>query len=809
MTLAFPSLYAELFSLDLNQLKDIDMNGYSGSIYFSPKAEAIFQGEYQRNLHLLGLLELEGTSSIITGSGLDSKIITLSKPRSDCYFPFGIKDSDMAIYVDANPTTLVNPLTNYYSLIRKLIIDDIRSKSAPPLQFDKYTVFDSSFDIASQINKDIVPGILQPLQANPGFSFQLRNFGNDPYIQILPQSVLRYSSSIWDLVNTGWNDDKIIKQFPYVNILNYGRRRLVGISMITLNEPLREFPYNSRSFKEYAKLMFPNRPIDNLEVRLVQVVSESDQLEYFPSDWVYPSLTFKSISMINERYYSELTGLLKAQSKARIGRSVDWAARFTSLNVASKVVRINPFPKKISYDPRPQDITRINSIASLENGFIFAPPPIEMLRNGIATEIVQGVQKYQGTINDLLMHSELKPLDSPKAVRVIVFIETALLASWNKLRDALIIPSPIFRGFKEIFGVDLILEEESVDDLFSEQFKNRIKNIPERGYDCALIVTHRYFPTQEETKRVYDDVKTMIMERGVPVQFVTDDQKITFNRDNSLMAKSKNAKTLFGLGINILAKVGTILAAIGGTAAGSFINNSATMGYNVARVFPKNYNATKSVPLAAPLVIFDNKGSYISHQNVYKLTGETSLFKQHGDTIFSALPKNVSTLIVHKDGYFYTEEIDELKKRAKQFNIEIIPISIRTGSVPRVSDPKFLASEIGLKAGTCLPLSENDFLMMTTPFQKWNPEQLGWPKPILISFHGAYDLKVKLQLLYHIFALTKMQTGSQRATRLPVSIHYANMIASFLRRIGDPNPKYLKYFISTSSDSRFLPRWFV
>ena len=234
-----------------------------------------------------------------------------------------------------------------------------------------------------------------------------------------------------------------------------------------------------------------------------------------------------------------------------------------------------------------------------------------------------------------------------------------------------------------------------------------------------------------------------------------------------------------------------------------------TIGYNVARIIPEDFKGGKTIPLSAPLVIFDNKGAYISHQDVYKLSSEVSLFEQYGDEIFKRIPSDINTVIIHKDGYLTNSELVYLEEASQRRGIETIPISFRTTTVPRVSNPQYLESDVGLKAGTVLPLSGNDYLMMTTPISRWVPERLGWPNPILITFHKAHEVQKKLRLLYHIFALTKMQTGSQRPVRLPVSIHFSNMIASFLRKVGDPTPKYLKWFVQTRLGGKYLPRWFL
>lgn len=346
--------------------------------------------------------------------------------------------------------------------------------------------------------------------------------------------------------------------------------------------------------------------------------------------------------------------------------------------------------------------------------------------------------------------------------------------------------------------------------ILTPEFAALVEKLPEQGYHCAIVVIPRQLETPEATKKIYTEVKTKIMSRGIPVQVITDDQNVTLSRNSTLEGKSKSNYTLFGISINILAKSGGVLTALAESIANNLISNSLTIGYDVARVIPKDIAGVKTIPITAPLVIFDNRGAYVSHQYAYRLKDEVSLFEQHGDEIFKKISTDISTLIIHKDGFFSKGELASLEALSKKYSLETIPISIRTNYIPRVANPHYFGSELGLKAGTVLPLSENDFLMMTTPFSKWDSSRLGWPNPILITLHGSgYDTQKKLKLLYHIFALTKMQTGSQRAVRLPVSTHFANMVSSFLRKVGDPNPTYLKYFVHTESRGKNLPRWFL
>jgi hypothetical protein len=313
------------------------------------------------------------------------------------------------------------------------------------------------------------------------------------------------------------------------------------------------------------------------------------------------------------------------------------------------------------------------------------------------------------------------------------------------------------------------------------------------------------------------------MRKGIPVQVITNDERRTESRDRTIAGKARDSRVLFGMACNLLGKIGSALTALSPDFAETMLANSKVIGYNIARVFPPPEDAARllvrkrsSVPLSAPLVIFDNRGAHISHQKVYRLTQETLLFAEHGSEILSEIG-DVDTLIIHKDGAFYPEELKHLKAITSQSTSSlkrVIPISIIGSAVPRMYNPSYQGEGFQLRAGTFLSLTPSDFVMTTTPTMRWKPEILGWPCPMLIRIHDKemecpLASKDKLKLLNQIFALTKMHTGAQRSTRAPVSIHYSNMIARFLRMVGDPAPDYIEYFVRSVTEGHPVPRWYL
>jgi len=808
MTTQGSYLHVELFEINKQQLMEAcsSIQGFICEPYFPPKASALFTTEQERFWHLVRLLELEGTEATVQTYQNALKIVTFSQPKSENYFPFFIHDSGYEIFMYASDKlNTVNE--GDYAIIRNLLYKALRSNMEKPLKCERSLVYDTSTDQAEKVSEENrKDDLLKPIKIHLGFSFMLRMFGGKFYLQVLPKSHIVYSQTIADLLKLGHDEKTILNNFSHVHIFGEGTFKLLKITDKTVTDILNEEPFNGRSFEQFSSKFYQDLPIVE-GTPLITVASS--RIGYFPANWAYPSLTFTGIQYLNEKYFSELNGILRSQSEKRPQIAVQWASQISQLSILGKIVELKPVPLTIYYNPSRLSPSKFHLTKSFDKGFIFESPSVTMLRYGDPTEIFPGIEGYQATVNDLMSHPELKPLDVPKQVRLVVFVHSNLVAGWNDLKKALSEERGSYRGFSQTFGAELVFEKEIVTDFNLENFLPIVEALPERGYHCALIIIPRYLKTPEETKQIYTTVKTAIMTRGIPVQVVTDDQRKTLSRDKTLTGKSQDPRALFGLGINIMAKIGTVLCALSDSVTTGLVPDSMILGYNVGRIIPSDTKGLKTIPLSAPLVIFDNKGAYVSHQDVYPLRNETSLFEQHGDKIFKSLPHGISTLIVHKDGFFYPSELESLREKAKDYGLAVIPISTRKNEIPRVSNPQYFGPGIGLKAGTVLPLSNGDFLMVTTPIGIWEPEKLGWPNPILVTFHDVQDSQLKLKALYHMYALTKMQTASQRAIRLPISIHFSNMITRFLRKVGDPTPTYLKYFVEKNPKGKYLPRWFL
>lgn len=800
----------ELFRLNKDQLSkilsDLEINVYETD--FGPKTGQLFSSQRGKLWHVVSLLQLEGKDALVQDINGEPNLLSIGKidqRHRSCYLT---KDADFDINL-----RLVGPIekTEFdripFSLVRQLVNKGIKKTISTPVVQEGYYIYNKSIDLMTDVKgKYVNSPLVKDINVHPGISYGLKKFGGDYFLQILPHSRITYGKSMEQLL-TNYDKNALLAQFPYVKIKNVGTARILEITDLDETSSIPEPPYFGRNFKDFAMLFHKNEQISS-GVKLAKVaLGRLEHTSFYPLNWLWPSITYTSIAYIDEKFHGDLIAILRLQSKKRPEASKNWVKQFSHLDAYGSGFEISTIPLQIHYDNEFLESTKLDETTNFEKGKIFAPPAVSFKKDNDEIEVHSQIQNYTASVNDLLTHSELKPLDVPNSLKLIVFVEKELEDKWKSLQKSLIEGSGAYRGFKNTFGTDVTFTNVTIDNFFSNELEHKLSTL-DGNYDCAIVVIKRYYDTEDLTKRIYDSAKTQLMEKGLPVQVITEDKKTSLNRDNSLIGKSHSPYTLFGIAINILGKTGTILTAISEKVAESLIPNALVLGYNITRVFPNSLDIQKTVPLSAPLVLFDNRGAYLKHQEVHWLDNENSLFTQYGDEIFAKLPKSIKNLIIHKDGFFQETELTALEKLEQKYGINVIPISIRHSEVPRVSSINYMDG-LNLKAGTCLPLSDKDFLLVTTPVGRWQVERIGWPNPILITIHKDIEVKIKSKILYHIFALTKMQIGAQRPTRLPISLHFSNMIAKFIRRQGDPIPKYLRHFVHTNPDCKYLPRWYL
>ena len=124
------------------------------------------------------------------------------------------------------------------------------------------------------------------------------------------------------------------------------------------------------------------------------------------------------------------------------------------------------------------------------------------------------------------------------------------------------------------------------------------------------------------------------MERGIPVQVITNPETRSMSRDKTFTGKCYDARALFGLSINIMAKIGTILCELSNNVTRNLIPESVVLGYNVGKILPATTSGIKSIPISAPLVILMIKRLCKSPRRLFEFEKRNFSFEEHGDEIF-------------------------------------------------------------------------------------------------------------------------------------------------------------------------------
>jgi hypothetical protein len=659
----------------------------------------------------------------------------------------------------------------------------------------------------------------------PAFNFGLRKFGNDFFVQISPRSVIDYNKDIHSLLAEGvFAPDELRRSIENVSLPIGRTAKLYSILDIDAADSINEKPFNGASFLVFAEKMYPYLTFAHREAKLILVLPFGNRSSpwYFSSELVKPTVRFSDLSSWDHDFYAKLGSEMKAHSARRYEfiegylRKIKFRFFDVDLNLS------DPFYHEIGRVVlEPSDFSKTDLQL-----FEFSSPWLSFRdrESGRVVDVRRDSTPYWGATVDLLNHDELACFDSPPDIKLKVIADASLFADTCHLMDVLKNGFGAYKGFEHIFKTKMSFEVSSTEDLLSKQ---PYTNISPANYDCALIFGPRRLPEgSEESKKIYTFPETEILNKGVPVQFITNDPSQNKTYDKSLRTKSNDPNALFGISLNILGKIGATVMKLSPKTTDYFLPNSIVLGFNISRIFlplSKDISQEKSprelvrtsTPLAAPLVIMTRDGAEIITQAVYELPNETALFKEdRAERIINDLPTEYNTVIIHKDGPFYPDEIADLKE-IQQKQRSIIPVSIVSSHSPRLFSSVVTWNKVP-RTGTVMKLSGVDFLMVNSLVtQRYSPASRGWPNTILVTIHeealGERKLTAseKRQILFQIWALTRVHLGSQLPTRKPISIHYSDSLATFLRKAGNIAPEYFSNFGTVRNRHGYVARIFL
>ena len=825
----------ELFSLLEDTIEQINSKRYyQYKAHFSDSVLRQLEGLNRAYYHAANLFKMKyGYSSVLEKDGLS--IVSVAKIENPVLYAFNREKEDrykVEMVLTQKEIRLNFFEDTYFKPLRHLFYQGINdSLQKLGFKFSGYSYYSQSDDLTKDFPSSKNPTlrkIQEFFHIFPGFNIKLRVFEQRPFLQIQPRCVVDFEKDLYSLYSENlFSLDEIVKTFPQV-LLPIGRTAsLVSFWKKKASEPIHNKVFEEQSFLQFANRMYPNLNFKEPNANLVVVVPRGNRSVpwYFSSELVSPSLGFENIAPMDYEFCSRILSQMKVYSAKRKNLVREYVQQINgALSFHDIVIGLS-------------DIVSHESLILELKPQAFACPKIPVLLKfprpwvrfrDAETLKVKDVSRETGHLGapgDLMREQrDVCCLDVPKEISVTLLIDKMLEDDVWKLIRALGRGYGGYKGFKDVFGVDAKFSSILVDNFLSDSSVYS-KIGPEKD-DCVLIFGPRTIEGDPiKTKRIYTYSETQILNKGVPVQFVSDDPSPNPKYDMSLKSKSTNPDVLFGIGLNILGKIGAKVLTLSPNTTDHFLPKSVVIGYNIARIFePLEKDifqdkaptelVRRSIPLAAPIVILNSHGADIIQQYAYEVADETSLFSgEHGRRIISDIGGSPENIVIHKDGEFYPKELLDLKG-LQENGSRIIPISIISGSVPRLFSSlvkiNFLPPE-----GTVFMLSPTDFLVSTTlTGARYIPEHRGWPNPILVRINEKplsekLNSQEKLQLLYQIWSFTRVHLHSQIPLRKPISVHYSNLIARFLRKVGDRKPSYFKKFRAKKNRLGYTPRIFL
>ena len=810
----------ELLKLEQESLQEIqELQYFRYKVKIPPSVLSRFDDLVQAYYHAEGLFRAKYVFSSLLQFEDGMNIVSPIEAEEPFLYSFGKEEDTNKLDITPSKEKLkldfANP--NHLRIFYRFFYQSLKN-SLPRQGYDIKggTAFDRKTDLlkgAYHYSKnELFRKIQQFIHLFPAFNFRLRKFGNEFFIQISPRSVMEFEKDLYTLrVDGTFSIDEFTKIFESVTLPIGRTAKLYSLLRKTVIDPINEKPFNGNSFLEFAKRMYPSLEFTKYDADLILVLPYGNATLpwYFSSELVKPSLRFSDIAGWDYDFYTILLSEMKLHSAQR-KELIDNYLKTIEFKFLDLKLGVSDL---LSYE-RTLDILKPSEIHQKSDlpVFIFGNPWMSFKdkRTGRIVHVNRDVTGHVGATVDLLTHEELACFDSPSDIRVKIISDESLYNDACDLVEALVHGFGGYRGFEQIFGSKLTYDKISpVQDLLAQT--DVYSDISPENYDCVLVFGPRHLPEGfEKSKRVYTFPETEILNRGVPVQFVADEPTPNKMYDKSLRTKSNNSHALFGIGLNILGKIGAKVMVLSPETTNHLVPNSVIIGYNIARIYEsltKDISQEKSprelirtsTPLAAPVVMMSQDGAEIVLQDVYQIPNEISLFREdRAERIIDELSGNYSNFIIHKDGRFYPDELADIKK-IQQPDRLVVPVSIISDLSPRLFSSLAMWNYIP-RMGTVIKFSNVDFLMATPLITtKYKPRSRGWPNTILVTIHEeALETELssvqKIQILYQIWALTRMHMGSQLPTRKPISIHYSNSMATFLRKVGNPRPEYFKYF---------------
>ncbi len=831
----------ELFRINaqdlVNGLKNLSFGLYLPQ--HSGKIIELFPRLYNRFGYFSGLLDDHDCVSSILEKNRESYLVSPNDLSVKEFHAFGRKEEDFRItFKKVEDLSADQAIQNVPKLMDHLLSIYLRKSLPNNMKHEGSIIFDTKNDLLTEKGIHANSALLSSVCVYPAVSASINHYNGATYLHVSPTTRIFAKASLSDLLK---QEDMSLKEPIRFVRLDLGRKSRTAeireITQITADARIASPAFGNRNFLEFARANYPESHIVDPKARLgIVIPSGLSNPWVFSTEAMYPSFNFQTLDSIDSKFFKNLLGIVKARSLTRLSNAKDFVKLVAPISTPYGVVELDETPLSLKIlvnasflNSGKIDENNFSNLSEKEDGAIFDSPSISLRMSderGRFNEktIYPNRDGKSANLNDLMKWADLAPLEIGSSLNIGIIIDKKLEKDWhgsnNDFERALLYGvnnvKYSYRGFEQTFKCCLRIRERFVvSDFFGGEFDEVVNKINPVDYDCILLVIPRWLETAESSKRIYMVPKEKIMQKGVPVQVIANDETRV---KGSLRDKVRDPFVMFGIALNIAAKPGFRLTAFSRQMAEKVIGNSVVIGYNVTRIMPKARHMEQNapieelmgttMPLVAPLFILDNRGSRVIHWNFYLPNSEVSLFSDFGEKIFGRIDSSVENIIIHKDGPFRDAELAVLSGFNKP-NRRVIPISITQSNPLRMHNALHIGIGKEIQRGAFLKLDRNNYELATTTIQSWEAANWGWPRPIHVQFHESLSNLEVLKLLYHIFCLTKMHFGSQRPTRSPISIHYANMVSTFLRALGDEAPSFHQSFANVFEEKGRMPLWFL
>ena len=282
-----------------------------------------------------------------------------------------------------------------------------------------------------------------------------------------------------------------------------------------------------------------------------------------------------------------------------------------------------------------------------------------------------------------------------------------------------------------------------------------------------LPETDKYRSDSDE-QSLYNTAKRICIGNGVPSQVIYEDTlSKSWTDKNGIIHYSADDNLILG----ILGKTGNIPYVL----AKPIQFADVIVGLDVSRQVKKNAPGTMS--FAALSRIYTNDGALIGYRTSSNASIPGEIIPQN--VLEAILPPDEFSdkrVIVHRDGKFVGDELNDIMQWGEVIGAKFLPIEITKSGVARMYNDQN-NQILQIPQGSVFKLSEKEAYLASIPLP--GKKAFSTSQPIRIANFSSLSMD---DALYSVTALTLLHYGSTRATRLPVSIHASDKIAGFLRR---------------------------